>query len=106
MDENNTTDIVCISNLFSAVTIVNYHSPVAPSTVPNTVSGVIIVIQLTDKIPSTCTYRLIPSIIVRQSLKAGRSAFADLSALCKVNGFPVWDMNTKSWRLHSSSSSL
>lgn len=105
MNKNNTPNVVRKPELFPSIAIMKGDSHTASTAVSGAISGVIIVIQLTDKISNTCAHRLVSVIVVRQPFEAGWSAFADLSAFRKVNGLPVRDTNAKSWRFHSSSSS-
>ena len=105
MDKNNAESVKCIPNLFPTTAIMKGDSYAASTAVSGTTPRVVIVIQLTDKIPNTCTYRPISAVIMCETFEAGRPAFADLSAFAKMEYLPMWNFDAICSFYHSSESS-
>ena len=105
MNINNTQEAICIPKLFPATAIMKGDSYTASTAVSGTISGVVIVIKLANKIPDTCTCRLISAVIMCETFEAGRPAFADLSAFAKMEYLPMWNLYAICSFYHSSESS-
>jgi hypothetical protein len=71
------------------------NSDVVPTPVSGAFSRIVIVIQFAKDVPDAFTYRPASPIVMCQTFEAGRPAFADLSAIAKMNCFPSRKSYTK-----------
>ena len=105
MNINNTQETICIPKLFPTTAIMKGDSYTASTAVSGTTPRVVIVIQLADEIPNTCTYRPISAVIMCEPFETGRPAFADLSTFAKMEYLPMWNFYAICSFYHSSESS-
>ena len=104
MDINNPQKAICTSNLFPTTAIMQSNTRTGSTAVSCAFPGVIIVVQLTEEIANTFSYRPVAAIIMSQSLEAGRPAFTDLSASAKMDYFPFRNSNTAGCLNHDQNS--
>ena len=105
MDINKPQQAICTSNLFPATAIMQSGTQTGSTAVSCAFPGDIVMVQLTEEITNTLSYRSVAAIIMSQALEAGRSAFTDLFTCPKVNDFPVWDFYAEG-RIHHIISTL